>query len=296
MGAAILSPLSQRVHAIFTFASWRSTLHLAPCHIRAPQPPPSPQVLHENENGSGSAGITPPATTGTTPLGNSPRHPSASSLSRASVPSVAEAAHAVVVAHEAAVAAAAAAAAAAAGAPARPPSRAAQQQSSYDSDEEELRVLAGVGVGANGMHQSSSMADVVSNLGQPLVVRPCEARWGHAQCSAACGLPSGVLHCQCIASGCVSQTKKRSPAVESQHAVPLPTGTSPATSPSQPFSPVCCLQPCAPTLWTPSWQRLQRCGAFAFELCTRLPALVERGHICQSKPPASYVRAPPVTH
>lgn len=204
------APLSRRV----AFASWRPTLHLAPCHILAPQPPPSPpQVLHENENGSGSAGITPPATTGTSPLGASPRHPSASSLSRASVPSVAEAAHAVVVAHEVAVAAAAAAAALAAGADARPPSRAAQQQSSYDSDEEELRVLAGVGGGANGMHQSSSMADVVSNLGQPLVVRPCEARWGHFAAERCLLPPKWRVAWQCIDGGRVPQTKRCSLAV-----------------------------------------------------------------------------------
>ncbi|KAI7835940.1 hypothetical protein COHA_010173 [Chlorella ohadii] len=184
------------------------------------------EVLHENENGLGSAGITPSASSGATPVAGttpgatSPRHPSASTLSRASVPSVAEAAHAVVVAHEAAVAAAAAAAAAAGAAGAagsRPSSRAAAlQQSSYDSDEEELRVLGGGGAGnGNGMHQSSSMADVVSNLGQPLLVRPAvcshalDAKLAEAAQAEHICLDNHILNCSNLLNEVAYQNVRR---------------------------------------------------------------------------------------
>lgn len=172
------------------------------------------QVLHENENGGGSTGITPPATTGATPEATSPRHPSASSLSRASVPSVAEAAHAVVVAHEAAAAAAAAAS--------WSPSRVARQSpgrpgvlTSYDSDEEELRVLGG-GAASNGMHQSSSMAELVTSLGQPLLVRPCEeaaalnACLVDGPCCLAMLQRAGLLRpCRAAIVGCAAASRLR---------------------------------------------------------------------------------------
>ncbi|PRW44574.1 carbonic anhydrase [Chlorella sorokiniana] len=177
------------------------------------------EVLHDNESGLGSAGITPPGTSGTTPLATSPRHPSASPLSRTSVPSVAEAAHAVVVAHEAALAAAAAAAAAAGE---RPASRAALQHSSYDSDEEELQVLnggsggsGGGGGGTNGMHQSSSMAEVVSNLGQPLLVRPSvcshalDAKLAQAAQAEHICLDNHILNCSNLLNEVAYQNVRR---------------------------------------------------------------------------------------
>lgn len=144
-------------------------------------------MLHEEV----CTGLTPSTTTGHTPAGMSPRLVSPAAA-RAAVPSVAEAAHAVVVAHAEAAAAAEAAAKAAAAAAAHAPYDSA---AGYDSEEEELRVLGGSGMHQDYLSHSKSMANLADKLSQPLLVRPCECGWLCPGWSWCQGLGRG-LHAQ----------------------------------------------------------------------------------------------------